>query len=96
MAQESENGVIKEWVEGKRMAEEMEDSITVVARDAIRNRQGRKVSYPQAGRRSETPEDEEMIVEVSPEPAGTAQLAPELHDDADNSDNSEREEEQPQ
>ena len=36
----------------------------------MRKRQARKVSYPQAGRRSKTPEDEEMIVEASPEQAG--------------------------
>ena len=74
------------------MAEEMEDSITVAVRDAMRKRQAREVSYPQAGGRSETPEDEVMIVEVSPEPAGMAQNSPELQDDADNS---ESEEEQP-
>ena len=76
VAQESEDGVIQGWVVEKRTAEEMEDSITVAARNAIRKRQAREVSYPQAGGRSETPEDEEMIVEVSPEPAGMAQNLP--------------------
>ena len=93
VAQESEDGVIQGWVEAKRTAEEMEDSITVAARDAMRKRQARDVSYPQAGGRSETPEDKEMIVEVSPEPVGTAQNLPEPQDDADDS---ESEEEQPQ
>ena len=72
-AQESEDGFIQGWVEAKRTAEEMEDSITVAARDAMRKSQAREVSYPHAGGRSTTPEDEEMIVEVSPAPAGTAQ-----------------------
>ena len=93
VAQESEDGVIQAWVVAKRTAEDMEDSITVVARDAMRKRQAREVSYPQAGGRSETPEDEEMIVEVTPDLAGTAQNSPELQDDADDS---ESEEEQPQ
>ena len=79
-------------MEAKRTAEEMEDSITVAARDAMRKRQAREVSYPQAGRRSETLVDKEMIVEVSPEPAGTAQNSPEPHDDENDS---ESEEEQP-
>ena len=92
VAQESEDGVIQGWVEVKRTEEEMEDSITVAARDAMRKRQGRGVSYPQAGRRSETPKDEEMIVEVFPEPVGTVQNSPEPQDDADDS---ESEEEQP-
>ena len=77
VAQESEDGVIQGWVEAKRTAEEMENCITVAAREAMRKRQAREVSYPQAGGRSETPEDEEMIVEVSPEPAGMAQNSPE-------------------
>ena len=81
VAQESEDRVIQGWVEAKRAAEEMEDSITVAARDAMRKRQAREVFYPQAGGRSETPEDEEMVVEVSPEPAGTTQSSPELQDD---------------
>ena len=93
VAQELEDGIIQGWVEAKRTAEEMEDSIMVAARDAMRKRQAREVFYPQAGRRSETPEIEEMIVEVSPEPAGTAQNSPEPQDDADNS---KSEEEQPQ
>ena len=93
VAQESEDGVIKGWVEAKRTAEEMEDSITVAARDAMRKRQAREVSYPLAGGRSETPKDEEMIVEVSPEPAGTTQSSPELQDDKNDS---KSEEEQPQ
>ena len=71
----------------------MENSITVAARDAMRKRHAREVSYPQAGGRSETPKDEEMIVSVSPEPFGTAQNSPEPKDDADDS---ESEEEQPQ
>ena len=70
----------------------MKDSIMVAARDAMRKKQAREVSYPLAGRRSETPEDEEMIVEVSPEPAGMAKNSPEPQDDADDSEN---EEEQP-
>ena len=92
VAQESEDGVIKGWVEAKRTAKEMEDSIAVAARAAMRKRRAREVSYPQGGGRSETPEDEEMIVEVSPEPVGTAQKSPEPQDDIDNS---ESEEEQP-
>ena len=55
VAQESEDGVIQGWVEAKRAAENMEDSITVAARNAVRKRQAREVSYPQAGGRSETP-----------------------------------------
>ena len=94
VAQESEDGVIQGWVEVKRTAEEMEDSITVAARDAIRKRQAREVSYPQAGGRSETLEDEEMIVEVSPEPAGMAQNSLEPQDYADDSE-SEEEQQQP-
>ena len=93
VAQESEDGVIQGWVEAKWAAEDMEDSITVAARDAMRKRQAREVSYPQAGGRSETPEDEEMIVEVSPVPAGTTQSSPEPQDDENDS---ESEEEQPQ
>ena len=62
MAQESEDSVIQGWVETKRTAEEMEDSITVAARDAMRKRQARELSYPQAGGKSETPKDEEIIV----------------------------------
>ena len=93
VALESEDGVIQGWVEAKRAAEDMEDSIMVAARDAMRNRQVREVSYPQAGGRSETPEDEEMVVEVSPEPAGTTQSSPEPQDDENNS---QSEEEQPQ
>ena len=83
VAQELEDGVIRGWVEAKWTVEEMEDSITVATRDAMRKRRAREVSYPQAGRRSVTPKDEEMIVEVSPEPVGTAQNSPELQDDAD-------------
>ena len=90
VAQESEDGVIQGWVEAKRAAE---DSITVAARVAMRKRQAREVSYPQAGGRSENPEDDEMIVEVSPEPAGTTQSSPEPQDDENDS---ESEEEQPQ
>ena len=82
VAQESEDGIIQGWVEAKKRAEEMEDSIPVAARDAMRKRQAREVSDPQAGGRSETPEDEEMILEVSPEPAGMAQNLPEPQDDA--------------
>ena len=81
-------------MEAKRTAEEVEDSITVAARDAMRKRQAREVSYPQASGRSETPEDEEMIVEVSPEPAGKAQNSPEPQDD-ENDCQSEEEEPQP-
>ena len=93
VAQELEDGVIQGWVEAKRTTEEMEDSIMVAARDAMRKRQAREVSYPQAGGRSENPEDEEMIVEVSPEPAVMAQNSPEPQDDADDP---ESEEKQPQ
>ena len=95
MAQELEDGVIQGWVEATRMAEDKENSITVAARDAItqRKRQAREVSYPQASGRSETPEDEEMIVEVSPEPVGTTQSSLELQDDENDS---ESKEEQPQ
>ena len=93
VGQESEDGVIQGWVEAKRMAEDMEDSIMVAVRDAMRKRQAREVSYPQAGGRSEAPEDEEMIMEVSPEPAGTAQNSPESQY---NENDSESEEEQPQ
>ena len=85
MAQESEDGVIQGWVEAKRTAEEMEDSITVAVRDAMRKRQDRKVSYLQAGGSSETLVDEEMIVEVSPEPTGMAQKSLEPQDDENNS-----------
>ena len=66
VAQESEDGVIKGWVEKKRTAEEMADSLMVSARDAIRKRQDREIYYLQAGRRSQTFEDEKMIVEVTP------------------------------
>ena len=93
VAQESEDGVIQGWVEEKRMAEDMEDSITVAARVALRKRQAKEVSYPQVGGRSETPEDEEMVEEVSLEPAGTTQSLPEPQDDENDS---ESEEEQPQ
>ena len=93
VAQESEDGVIQGWVEAKRAAEDMEDSITVTARDVMGKRQAREVSYPQAGGRSETTEDEEMVVEVSPKPAGTTQSSPEPQDDENDS---ESEEEQPQ
>ena len=93
VAQESEDGIIQGWVEANRTATDMEDSITVEAIDAMQKRQARAVSYPQAGGRSETPVDKEMIMEVSPEPAGTAQNSPEPQDDENNS---EREAEQPQ
>ena len=93
MAQESEDGVIQGWVEPKRTAEELQNSINVAARDAMRKRQDREVSYPQAGGRSETLEDEVMIVEVSTEPVGRGQNSPKPQDDADDS---ESEEEQPQ
>ena len=85
VAQESEDGVIEGWVEAKWAAEEMEDSITVAARDAMRKRQAREVSYPQASGRSETPEDEEMIVEMLPEPAGRTHSSPEPQDDENDS-----------
>ena len=65
------------------MAEEIGDSITVAPRDAMSKRQAREVSYPRAGRRSETPEDEQMIVEVCPEHVGTAQNSPKSHDEGD-------------
>ena len=81
MAQESEDGIIPGWVEGKRTAEDMEDSIMVAARDVMRKRQDREVSFPQAGGRSDTSEDEEMNVKVSPEPAGRTQNSPEPQDD---------------
>ena len=93
VAQESEDGVIQGLVEVKRTAEEMEASITVAATDALRIRQAREVIYPQAGGRSETPEDQEMIVEVSPETVGTAQNSPEPQDDANDA---ESKEEKPQ
>ena len=85
VAQESEDGVIQGWVESKRMAEEMEDSIAVAAWDVMRKGQAREVFYPQGGGRSQTPEDEKMIVEVAPEPVGTAQNSPEPQDDIDDS-----------
>ena len=93
MAQELEDGVIQGWVEAKRTAEEMEDSITVAVRDEMRKRQARLVSHLRAGGLSKTPEDKEIIAEVSPEPAGTAQNSPEPQDDADDC---ESEEEQPE
>ena len=77
VVQEMDAGVIHGWVEAERTAEGMEDSITVAARDALRKRQAREVFYPQAGWKSETPEDEEIIVQVSPEPGGMAQNLPE-------------------
>ena len=46
VAQELEDGVIQGSVEAKRAAVDMEDSITVAARDAMRTRQAREVSYP--------------------------------------------------
>ena len=92
-AQESEDGVIQGWVEAKRTAEEMEDSITVVARDVMRKRQAMEVSEPQAGRRSETFGDEEMIVEGSPEPVGTSQNSPEPQDDTGDSKSAEEQQE---
>ena len=92
VAQETDAGVIQGWMEANRMVEEMEDSITVAARDAIRKRQAMEVSYPQAGGRSETSEDEVMMAEVSPEPVSTAQNSPEPQDEADDL---ESEEEQP-
>ena len=85
LAQELEDGVIEGWVDAKRTAEEMENSITVAARDAMRKRQVREVSYRQAGGRSQSPEDEEMIVEVFPAPTGKAQNSLELQDDANDS-----------
>ena len=94
VAQESEDGVMQGWVEAKRAAEDMDDSITVAARNAMTKRQAREVSYPQAGGRSETPEDEEMVVEVSPEPAGTTQSSLEPQDDENDSE-SEEEQAQP-
>ena len=66
MAQEWEDVVIQGWVEAKWTAEEMEDSITVAARDAMGKKKAREVSYSQAGGRSETPENEEMIIDVYP------------------------------
>ena len=93
VAQESEEGVIQGWVKAKRTVEDMEDSIMVATRDAMRKRQAREISYPQAGGRTGTPEDEEMIVEVSLEPVRTTQTSPELQDDQNNS---ESDEEQPQ
>ena len=70
-----------------------EDSRRVAVRDVMRKRQVREVSYPQAGGRSEPPEDKAMIMEVSPEPAGTAQNSPEPQHDAHDP---ESQEEQPQ
>ena len=78
-------------MEAKRLATEMKDFNSVAAWDAIRNRHAREVSYPKPHGRSETPEDDEMIVEVSPDPAGTWQNSVELQDN-----NSESEKEQPQ
>ena len=46
VAQECKDGVIQDWVEVERTAEEMEDSITVAARDTMRKRHARGVSYP--------------------------------------------------
>lgn len=37
VVQELEDGVIQSWVEAKRIAEELNDSIIVAARDAMRN-----------------------------------------------------------
>ena len=59
----------------------------------MRKRQAREVSYPQAGGRSQTPEDGEIMVEVSPQPAGMAQNSPEPQDYANDF---ESKEEQPQ
>ena len=87
VAQESEDGVIQGWVEAKRKAEDLEDSITVAVKDAMRKSQARELSYPRAGGRSETPEDEEMIVEVSPEPAGTIQNSLKPQNDENESEN---------
>src|SRR5437588_9283589 len=41
VAQKSPDGAIRGWVEAKRTANEMEDSITVSARDYMRKRQAR-------------------------------------------------------
>ena len=45
VAQESEDGIIQGWVEAKWVVEDMEDSFMVAARDAMRKRQAREVSY---------------------------------------------------
>ena len=63
----------------------MEDSITVAVRGAMRKRQARDLSYPQAGERNETPQDEKMIVEVSSEPTGTTLSSPEPQGDENDS-----------
>ena len=52
VAQEAGDGVILGSVEAKRTTEEMQDSISVAARDAMSERQAREVAYPQAGGRS--------------------------------------------
>jgi len=50
VAQESTSGEVEAWVEAKRTADDMEDTITVTgARDTMRKRQEREVSYPRAG-----------------------------------------------
>ena len=85
VTQESQDGIIHGWVEAKRTAEEMEDSNMVAARDAMRKGKAREVTYTQAGGRSDTPEDEEMIVELSPEPVGAVQNSLEEPDYTDNS-----------
>ena len=48
VAQESEEGEVEGWVEAKRSADQMEDTITVGqgAQDTMRKRQARDVSYP--------------------------------------------------
>ena len=79
----------------------MEDSITVTgARDAMRKRQERDVSYPQAGARTSSPvrprvsfaEDEDMIVQEPPESPNTLNHSPEQQEEAESS---EEEEEDP-
>ena len=44
VAEESEEGVIQGWVKAQRRVEEMQDSLTVSASDAVRKRQAREIS----------------------------------------------------
>ena len=51
VAQESEEAEVEGWVEAKRTADQMEDTITMGpgAQDTMRKRQARDVTYPRAG-----------------------------------------------
>jgi hypothetical protein len=61
------------WVEVKRTAEEIEDSITVVgAQDRMRKRQARDVSYPRVGGNAESspaPDTQETLYHLPEEVA---------------------------